>query len=409
MPSFKVVVSMRVAHPVALGRQDLGLILSVGLNFPMPGAMDGSFVAFSHNTLLHKHSTQHDLLARIIFSVVKTKGIAYFIIVAPHGQFIIHESDFSSPSTEQAPYHPRAFIAYLQGYSESNSTASNDEDVYYLGTRVLSYQLMYAPKTRTNTPIPFVVLVTEDVYGRKRARLEQDGAVVIQIEKVVTPKWVSTDHVQWTEQMKKPRVFQLTQYEKILYMDADMLITRRLDSIFEDESTALAPTLPSLHEKSHEAPLPTSYIPSAQMQQRPREHPYPPDKDSAPSSIYNYFCSGFWVGHPSEAVFEYYISVLNIEGRFDTSMMEQSLLNYAHRRDGPMPWRDFDYSWTSTYRTYKEYELGAGALHEKYWREDRGDAWSGQDKLREMWLRDREDMEGFYGAMDGGHGDKNRI
>ena len=38
-----------------------------------------------------------------------------------------------------------------------------------------------------------------------------------------------------------------------------------------------------------------------------------------------------------------------------------------------------------------------------------GDAWSGQDKLREMWLRDREDMEGFYGAMDGGHGVKNRI
>lgn len=50
----------------------------------------------------------------------------------------------------------------------------------------------------------------------------------------------------------------MTQYEKILYMDADMLITRRLDSIFEDEGTALTPNLPSLHDKTHEAPLPTS-------------------------------------------------------------------------------------------------------------------------------------------------------
>ena len=103
-------------------------------------------------------------------------------------------------------------------------------------------------------------------------------------------------------------------------------------------------------------------------------------------------------------MFEYYISVLNIEGPFDTSMMEQNLLNYAHRRDRLMLWRDFDYRWTSTYPMYKEYELGAAALHEKYWREDRGDAWLGQVKLR-----DREDMEGVYAAMDWGHGDKNRI
>ena len=149
--------------------------------------MDGGFVAFSHNTLLHKHSTQHDLLRSQEESIVyqlghpfnafshnslpllprfacknatmakgpsgpmcyrrlSYLGHRYFIIVTPHDQFIIHESDFSSPSTKQSPYLPRAFVAYLQGYSESNSTASDDEDVYYLGTRVLGYQLMHAPK-----------------------------------------------------------------------------------------------------------------------------------------------------------------------------------------------------------------------------------------------------------------------
>ena len=97
----------------------------------------------------------------------------------------------------------------------------------------------------------------------------------------------------------------MTQYEKILYMDADMLIARRLDGIFEDEGTALTPTLPSLHDKNDKVPLPTSYVLSGQMQQRSREHPYPPDKDSDPSSIYNYFCGGFWVGHLNETVLEY--------------------------------------------------------------------------------------------------------
>ena len=55
---------------------------------------------------------------------------------------------------------------------------------------------MHSPKTRTNTFIPFVVLITDDVSVRKRARLENDGAVLIEIDKVLTPDWVSTDHIQ---------------------------------------------------------------------------------------------------------------------------------------------------------------------------------------------------------------------
>ena len=180
-----------------------------------------------------------------------------------------------------------------------------------------------------------------------------------------------------------------------------MLITRRLDDIFEDEGTTLRTTLPFCHGKTDEAPLPTSYILAGQMQQRSREHPYPPDHDADPSSIYNYFSGGFWVGHPSEAIFEYYMSVLNIKSRFDTSMIEQNLLNYAHRRDGLMPSRDFnDYRWTTTYPTYKEYEAGAASLHEKYWREDIGDSWLGQGRLKEMWLEVKEEMEVFFAAMD---------
>ena len=104
---------------------------------------------------------------------------------------------FSKP-TKPPKY---AFVAFLEEFSGANKAEDGgEEDAYFTGepslcsdstvianssplsaTRVLGYQLMHAPSTRTTKSIPFIVLCSS-VSPHKRARLEKDGATVIEVD-----------------------------------------------------------------------------------------------------------------------------------------------------------------------------------------------------------------------------------
>ena len=259
-------------------------------------------------------------------------------------------------------------------------------------TRVLGYQLMHDPRSRSPNSTPFVVICSE-VSERKRKRLEKDGATVVEVEKISNPYWVKTRQ-QYEGVMTKLRVFEQEQYEKILYIDADMLIVRPLDDIFSDPGTLITGSLGNRSSVPDEHSLPASYMLAAQAQQRSRNHPYPPTAKA------DWFCAGFFVFSPSKMIFEHYMSIMNSKNRFDPLYPDQNLLNYAHRWDGPMPWTKFNYTWTTTYPTIKEYNLGAASLHEKYWLEQYRAKEYGQNILGEMWLKTKADMTDFYGKRD---------
>ena len=76
--------------------------------------------------------------------------------------------------------------------------------------------------------------------------------------------------------------------------------------------------------------------------------------------------------------------------------MEQGLLNYSHRRDGPMLWTEIYYQWTTNWPSMKEYDAGAASLHEKCW-----DPKMNLDlNLRKLWYIAKGEMEGYYRALD---------
>ena len=252
---------------------------------------------------------------------------------------------------------------------------------------------MHQPQTRTNTSIPYVV-VTHEVSQSKRARLEKDGAKVEVVDTISDPAWLNTVG-RYRCVMNKLRIFQQTEYDKVLYMDADMLVTRRMDAIFEDEATRIKEPDHDMDIGIETAPLPSSFLMAGQAQQVDRLHHYPPD----PSK--DWFCSGFMVVKPSQEIFEYYSSILEREYSFDPAFPDQNLLNYAHRWDGPMPWTKVYYKWTSTYPTIKEYAMGAATLHEKYWKRENRNEQEGQNVLGDMWSKVKRDMETFYRNRDG--------
>ena len=343
----------------------------------------------SHNAGPWQGNASRGMNKRIqatIGSLVVILVLAFILDPLHLGQkspFSLNFSAFSSVSK-----FPYAYVTLLAPNPKlDNHTVPDDEDEYFVGTRVLAYQLLHSPKTGTNTSVPFVVLATKEVPESKLERLRKDGATVKVVENI-SESWMKPGLLRWRDMMSKLRMLELIQFEKVLFMDADMYIVERMDGIFTDPTTE--PLVPKSElAVEDEGPLPESYIFSAQQYMEGRVHPYPPPAG-------DYFSGGFFLCQPSIAMFNYYLTIAKIENRFDSDAMEQGLLNYAHRRDGPMPWTDIYYKWTTTWPSMNEYEAGAHSLHEKWW-DEQIDL---DPHLRKLWYIARGEMEGYHRGVE---------
>ncbi|KAK0270522.1 hypothetical protein LTR35_014058 [Friedmanniomyces endolithicus] len=261
-------------------------------------------------------------------------------------------------STPKAAY--ATFLA-ANTHPEGEEDIPDDQDGNFLSTRVLAYQLLHSRTAGTNLSIPFLVLCSRDVSKRKRDRLKKDDS----------SNWSSTS--------------------KILFVDANTLITKPLDSVFHDEGTLTqaSGTNPDTI-KQDEGALPRTYMFSTNGDVQGYDHPYPPDPNL------DYSNCGFFVFTPSNVLFDYYLTLLKLPGRFDTGFPEQSLLNYAHRRDGNMPWKPLWHGWNVNWPTEKNWRGGAHSFHAKY---SDGDP-SHDPVLKAIWKEQRAEMEGYYSGRE---------
>lgn len=283
-------------------------------------------------------------------------------------------------SSSQSSYAIATFLA-----GNDNKTL---EEEYFTSVRVLTYQLLVAEETRNLNKIPFLVLVTSSVPQYQKDRLTRDGAQVVEAEDVPLRWWTKTEVSLWKDQFTKLRLIEMVQYDRILYIDADTFLTRRIDTIF-DEAMVKTPTSTEFDKlseiKADEAPLPANYILAARSDNGRAggtQHPIPPTNTKA-------FNAGFWVVAPSRELFQYLMSVMGHYRRFDPHEMEQSLLNYAFRREGGMPWLELDYRWNGNYVNMNDYEAGVAALHEKLWK-------NGPEELRKLWRTCKTKMDEYH-------------
>jgi alpha-N-acetylglucosamine transferase len=288
------------------------------------------------------------------------------------------------------PLEPQYAIAtFLAG---SSASQDEDNDDYFTATRILTHQLLHANETRCHdAAIPFLVLVTSKVSEKKRRQLTLDGAIIVPVDDIPLRWWIKTGVTRWADQFTKLRLFEMIEYDRILFIDADTLITRPIDAIF-DEPNIRTPYSTLLNRKKRIKSdeiglLPAEYVFAARSDNAltgERDHPFPP----LPTNV---FSAGFWVAAPSLEMFNYLLSVMNHYRRFDPHTMEQSLLNYAFRRDAAMPWVELDYHWSATWPSVRDVEGGVATLHEKFWS-------TGPGELREKWQDARRNMEAYYDA-----------
>jgi alpha-N-acetylglucosamine transferase len=280
-----------------------------------------------------------------------------------------------------------------------------DADDYFLATRLLNYQIRHSKSTKYHDPyVPFLVLVTPGVAENKRRMLTKEGATIVPVEPI-SADWVTSgiENGNWKSVLSKLQLWTLTDYDRILLLDSDTLLITSLDGIFDDvaakaHSTDFSPSrigdkTSSANATGALAPLPPTYVFGGIKEGISGDRLHPADP--------NYLNAGFFLMSPSLQMYEYYMSLLRTPSLFDPSMPEQNLLNYAHRRDGPMPWKQLEDHWNTNCASEGDVRNGWRTVHGRWWVTDnfrREGAWiCGVDPvLGTTWWRIRGHMEAYY-------------
>lgn len=86
---------------------------------------------------------------------------------------------------------------------------------------------------RTKSIYPLLALLSEKVSKEAEQTLQDNGIAVKRVEKIQAPSAGSQEKSHWLETFDKLVVFSLDGYEKVVFIDSDMLILRNLDGLFE--------------------------------------------------------------------------------------------------------------------------------------------------------------------------------
>jgi alpha-N-acetylglucosamine transferase len=294
-------------------------------------------------------------------------------------------------ATKEVREEKLAYVTFLSGTVDSGDDLEADN--YLQAVRILIWQLKHNPSTRTTHDV--VVMVTPSVSASRRIQLEKDGALIHPVEFLHTDNddWIHAELHRWDDVMTKMRVWEMLQYDRILMLDGDSMLLKSLDGVFDD------PHAHPLHTKPHSANdtgLPETYLLASNSEVWDSTHKFPPQDGTGLKGI-GRMNAGFFILQPSLAAFEYYKSLIATPHSFDPKYPEQNLMNFVHRWDGAMPWREISYTWNIRCPNDVDIEKGLVSVHEKWWTQP----YIYENKRTKEWLVSRRwEMKGWYDARD---------
>ncbi len=94
---------------------------------------------------------------------------------------------------------------------------------------------------RTNSKYPISVVITEDISLEIEKLLRNCNINVIRKNKINIPQSIKNKNAKgmfshWSNTFDKLLIFELTNFNKLIYLDSDMLIRRNIDELFEKEN-----------------------------------------------------------------------------------------------------------------------------------------------------------------------------
>ncbi|WP_034915730.1 glycosyltransferase family 8 protein [Erwinia sp. 9145] len=206
---------------------------------------------------------------------------------------------------------------------------------YATGVRTL-----FASLKKVNSAYPLVVMVTANIGADIRKPLEEAGCLLKNVEPVSPDSRLQSNYAnaRFSEVWTKLAAWTLTDYQRIVFLDADMLVTQNMDELFElplaEDEIAACHACRCNPNKIRS--YPKSWTPENCFYSycRGRDH------TSAPDEVDNYLNSGFLVLTPDKAVFDDMMHELAALGDLSRYLFpEQDFLNdYYHQRWRPLPY-----------------------------------------------------------------------
>jgi glycogenin len=106
-------------------------------------------------------------------------------------------------------------------------------DSYVEGVIVLHRSLV-----RSQARYPFLVLTTPNLTDSTIAQLQQSGIAYQPIPPIELNTALPTHQARWQATYSKLQIFNQTQFDKLVYLDADMLVYQNLDDLFRQPHMA---------------------------------------------------------------------------------------------------------------------------------------------------------------------------
>jgi len=259
-------------------------------------------------------------------------GFFYFtypvdMVTAPEA---VHQDTFVPPYIPTRDVSREKYITLLAPGSP-HSYDHGHYDPYFETVTIMAHRLLHHEFTRDRQGREFIVLATDQIKHKQVKTLRDLGATVEIVKSLPPPSNVNPDEVygRWKDQYTKLLMWNMTQFDRIVYIDADAMIIKPIDELFE---------VPPLNKDGEEWLFASVYdaAPIKGFGSYPDGIPIlgPEDKYG-----HDLFSGGQFMLMPTQAQADYVFSIYNNPPDVDfKSTMEQSFLRYCYRDDGPYPW-----------------------------------------------------------------------
>ncbi|QKJ87716.1 glycosyltransferase family 8 protein [Paramixta manurensis] len=199
-------------------------------------------------------------------------------------------------------------------------------------------ETLHASLQASGTRWPLVVMVTEEIAPAECQRLREQGCLIRAVMPL-NPGNQSAEHYvaeRFTDVWTKLRSWELTEFERVVFLDADMLVMQNMDELLEMPlpEQGIAACHACRCNPNHIANYPRSWTPeNCAYSWQERNQPTPDRLD-------NYLNSGLLVLTPDEQVFQQLeAAIAAITDLSAYPFPEQDLLNeFFAKRWTPLPW-----------------------------------------------------------------------
>lgn len=206
---------------------------------------------------------------------------------------------------------------------------------YLMGVRTLRASL-----ARTGSDYPLVVMVTEAIDPESRRLLEGDGCLLREVEPIRPTGGLNDRYAnaRFAEVWTKLAVWRLTEFARVVFLDADMLAVQNMDELFTLELAE--DHIAACHACRCNPNRIASYPPSWTPDNCFYTHGRGVEHTSSAEMMDDYLNAGLLVLQPDESVFADLMRKLSeVEDLSGYPFAEQDFLNeHFDRRWQPLPY-----------------------------------------------------------------------